>query len=245
MKRLFSDCPNAAPRAGPARRPSIFHGGGAMTFWRMMICAMAMILPGFACRPLFAAPAKPTAATFATASNPGFVIIKGTSTLHNWSIKAKGLSGTVVFAPPTGKHKSPLLHLTKINLSISVLSLKGSDGSGMDAAIDRKLLATRNPHIIYRLTSAHLTAKAGANQPWYLWQTAGTLTAAGRTRKIDLKLKILPEDGGGIAIETRTKLKMTDFGISPPTAMLGVIRAGNKIKIRVLWNLVPMNAKGK
>lgn len=180
-------------------------------------------------------------AIYRTAAHPGYVLIKGTSTLHNWSIRSRGLSGTAVFARSrTGSR----LILKKIHLSIAVLSLKGSDGSGMDATIDRKLISGRFPKIVYVLKHAVLSHKPQAGAPWAVWNTTGTLTAAGHPTKVKLKLKVLSAPNGTVSIETRTILKMTEFGINPPTAMLGVIRSGDKMHIKVLWNLSPIKAAG-
>jgi polyisoprenoid-binding protein YceI len=89
------------------------------------------------------------------------------------------------------------------------------------------------------LKKASISHKPHTGLPWSVWNTTGTLTAAGHPKQVHLQLKVLTARNGTIAIETRTVLKMTDFGISPPTAMLGAIRSGNRIHIKVLWNLTP------
>ncbi len=175
---------------------------------------------------------------YRTAPHPGLVLIKGTSTLHNWTIKSRGLGGVAVFQT-VKKDKHVAFILKHIHLTIAVISLKGSDGSGMDATIDRKLISGQNPKIIFVLKKAVLIHHSGMHLPWSTWNATGTLTAAGRSKLVHLNLKVLVASNGTVSIETRTVLKMTDFGISPPTAMLGAIRSGNKIKIKVLWNLTP------
>ncbi len=175
---------------------------------------------------------------YKTAARPGYVLIKGTSTLHNWKIRSHGLSGTVNFLKSSKGHATGFI-LKNIHLSIAVISLKGSDGSGMDATIDRKLISGRFPQITYVLQKASLSHKPHTGLPWSVWSATGMLIAAGHPKQIHLQLKVMTAHNGTIAIETRTVLKMTDFGISPPTAMLGAIRSGNKIHIKVLWNLTP------
>ena len=204
--------------------------------WRSFVLAFAMIISSALGN------VSANTVVYKTAANPGYVLIKGTSTLHNWKIRSHGLSGTVKFSKSSKGHATRLI-LKNIHLSIAVLSLKGSDGSGMDATIDRKLISGRDPQITFVLKKASISHKPHAGLPWSVWNTTGTLTAAGHPKQIHLQLKVLTARNGTIAIETRTVLKMTDFGVSPPTAILGAIRSGNKIHIQVLWNLTP--ARGK
>lgn len=203
--------------------------------WRSFVLAVAMIIS-----PALGNVSAKTV-VYKTAANPGYVLIKGTSTLHNWKIRSHGLSGTVKFSKSSKGHATQLI-LKNIHLEIAVLSLKGDDGSGMDKTIYRKLLVRVDPQITFVLKKAVLCHKPHAGVPWTLWNVTGILTAAGHPKQVHLQLKVLTARNGTIAIETRTVLKMTDFGISPPTAILGAIRSGNKIHIQVLWNLTP--AKG-
>jgi len=210
-------------------RTARFHSTRQLWISSILAITLALALP----YPLMAKTIR-----YQTAHNPGSLKIKGTSTLHNWTIRSKGLGGTAVFKAGTN-NKLPSLIPEKIHLTIAVLSLKGSDGSGMDATIHRKLISGQDPKITYVLKKAVLLHAAGRHQPWSTWNATGVLTAAGHPKTVHLKLKVLRASNGTISIETRTILKMTDFGISPPTAMLGIIRSGNKIKIKVLWNLMP------
>ncbi|MGC8561081.1 MAG: YceI family protein [Phycisphaerae bacterium] len=229
-------CGNLTSENRPFRKQQPIRYSRLAHSWRDFVLAVVIMISPTAGN-VFA-----KAVIYKTAAAPGYVLIKGTSTLHNWKIRSQGLSGTVEFAMRSKGHATKLI-LKNIHLSIRVLSLKGSDGSGMDKTIYRKLLARMNPQITFVLKKAVLSHKSHAGVPWTLWDVTGILTAAGHPKQIHLQLKVLTARNGTIAIETRTVLKMTDFGISPPTAILGAIRSGNKMHIQVLWNLTPAKRK--
>jgi polyisoprenoid-binding protein YceI len=65
----------------------------------------------------------------------------------------------------------------------------------------------------------------------------GRLIIAGTARDIDLKLSVQAE-GQHLVIWARTSLKMTDFNVEPPTAMLGMIRSGDTVRVDVSWQLM-------
>ena len=67
--------------------------------------------------------------------------------------------------------------------------------------------------------------------------STGDLTVSGKTRPIDLELHIVPHGNGQVTISTNTSLKMTDFGVKPPTAMLGMIKSGDAVNVKVDWEL--------
>ena len=225
-------CGNLTSENRPFRQQQPIRYSRLAPSWRSFMLVVAIIISSA----LGNVSAKTV--VYKTATKPGYVLIKGTSTLHNWKIRSHGLSGMVKFSKSSQGHATKLI-LKNIHLDIAVLSLKGDDGSGMDKTIYRKLLVRMDPQIIFVLKKAVLGHKPHAVVPWTLWNVTGILTAAGRPKQVHLQLKVLTARNGTIAIETRTVLKMTDFGISPPTAILGAIRSGNKIHIQVLWNLTP------
>ncbi len=175
---------------------------------------------------------------YRAAGKPGSLVIRGSSTFHKWSITTHGLSGFATFA--LGKQKGSLTVMTalkSITLNIGVLSLRGSDGRGMDKTIYTNLKSKADPTIVYKLSHAVLTPTPGRGKPDYYFKTRGTLTAAGVSKNIMLVLAVLPRPGGRLSISTHTVLTFREFGISPPTALLGIIRADNKLKVQATWNL--------
>jgi polyisoprenoid-binding protein YceI len=61
--------------------------------------------------------------------------------------------------------------------------------------------------------------------------TTGYLTIAGTTNKIDLYALGKVGSDGSITFSGSKKLKMTDYKIKPPTALMGTMTTGDEIEI--------------
>lgn len=60
----------------------------------------------------------------------------------------------------------------------------------------------------------------------------GELSIAGEKRPIDLNAEIKNRNGSEMQIVGEVPLKMTDFGITPPTAMFGTLKTGDDLVIK-------------
>lgn len=180
--------------------------------------------------------AASAAATQYTAVPGGSLVITGTSTLHNWSVKSTSLVGDVTL---TGHWAdgAKSIRLRFIHLTIPVKSLKSSEGGGMDNTMYDALNRPQHPLISYQLTNATVDNAAARPGESVVFDTAGTLTVNGVARPVTLKL-LVTRHNGNISISTSTILKMTDFGVKPPTAMFGIIRSGDVITVTAKWLLV-------
>ncbi|NNM89217.1 MAG: YceI family protein [Phycisphaerae bacterium] len=180
--------------------------------------------------------AMPTTRYLAAPSGSS-LIIKGTSTLHDWSVKTTALSGGAVLAQRRTAAGKAVFQLRSIHLTIVVKSLKSSEGGGMDDTMYDALNRRQHPVITYHLTKASLiNAPAGRSTPC-VFNTTGTLMVNGVARTIHLPLQVQRLKSGGLTITTEIQLKMTTFGVKPPTAMFGIIHSGDAIKITATWRL--------
>ena len=99
-----------------------------------------------------------------------------------------------------------------------------------------KALATgKNPNISFVLLSGNVTS-VGANT--YQLKGVGKLTIAGTTKQTDLEvtLKYNPADKSFTCTGTK-KFKMTEYGVKPPSVMLGTIKTGDAISISYNLNI--------
>ncbi len=65
---------------------------------------------------------------------------------------------------------------------------------------------------------------------------------AGKTLPIDLKVSYKLAANGELKIIGSKQLTMTDFGMEPPTAMMGAIKVGNEISVTFEITLTNNNA---
>lgn len=97
----------------------------------------------------------------------------------------------------------------------------------MDKLTYKALKAEEYPLITFVFTNAKILEE---NQYQLTIELTGDLTIAGVTKNIAVKTIIdkLDED---VVLRDSHPLKMTDFGITPPTALLGTIKTGDEIII--------------
>ena len=156
-------------------------------------------------------------------SPSGTITINGTSTLHNFECSSKVIEGTIDADPAERSFASA-------EISIPVRSIH-SDNTSMDNNMYEALKASEFPAIHFSLTgpdSVRLLKPSVADTVIHL---RGNLSIAGKQRPIELPVTVLWSDAGTIVIRGTQKLLMTDFGIDPPTFMLGVLKTGNEVTV--------------
>ena len=67
---------------------------------------------------------------------------------------------------------------------------------------------------------------------WVELDAETTITIAGTARKVPLKVKARSLSAGRFQFRSEQVLKMTDFGIQPPTAVMGAVKVRDEIQIQ-------------
>jgi len=68
----------------------------------------------------------------------------------------------------------------------------------------------------------------------------GPLTIDGQSKEIDVSFKFIKKNEKYI-VSASIPLIMTDYGIKPPTAVFGMIKTGDEIKLEILLSLKTKN----
>jgi polyisoprenoid-binding protein YceI len=160
--------------------------------------------------------------------------IEGTSTLHPWTMEGSTINGQVQVEQNwdnTGKGS------TAVKVAIPVTTIK-SEHSKMDKLMADALKARTNPEIRYELTSAALQSSTPDS---FLLKAAGKLTIAGVTRDVTMDVAGQRAADGQYVLTGQAPIRMTDFGIKPPTAMLNTIRTGDDVKVTFRWVVAAAN----
>jgi polyisoprenoid-binding protein YceI len=147
--------------------------------------------------------------------------INGTSTLHDWEMKTSKIACTATF---TFYEDGDLGGLTQLNFTMPAESLK-SERSGMDANAYRSLKTSDNPTITYNLTTAKVSTDGKTIT------CTGKLTVAGVTKNIDMTASAILNDDKSITINGSKKINMRDYGIDPPSFMMGAVKTGEDVTI--------------
>lgn len=151
------------------------------------------------------------------------IVVAGTSNIHDWTAEVGKSSGIFKLKVEKGKVAS----VQSVDLKVDAQSLTGSKGSIMNSKIKDALKSKKNPFITYESTSITVTdrsvnSKVVAN---------GVLNIAGTPQNVSIEVtgKVLPN--GDIEFSGTKKLKMTDYKVEPPKAMLGALTTANDVTL--------------
>lgn len=156
--------------------------------------------------------------------------IEGTSNLHAWSCKATTLDAAVELDAATATQVSvaPPKALKRVQVKVPVKSIKCGHG-GMDDNLYKALKADESPDISYIM--ATFDAAPGEAKDSFTLHTVGTLTIAGKENNLAMDVTATRMPDGTVKAVGVVPIKMTDYGIKPPTAIFGRLKTGDEVKI--------------
>jgi len=156
--------------------------------------------------------------------------IDGTSNLHGWSCKAEKMDAAIDLDATAAAQVAvaPPKALKKVSVKVPVKSLKCGHGA-MDDNLYKALNADATPEISYIL--ATFEAAPGESKDAFTLHTVGTLTIAGKENKLSMDVQATRAADGTVKAVGMVPIKMTDFGIKPPTAIFGRLKTGDEVKV--------------
>lgn len=145
-------------------------------------------------------------------SNSVKTVVSGTSTLHNWEMTSSNgtFSGTV-----SGNS------MKDVQYSMVSKSIKSGKGA-MDNNAYKAMQANKYPNITFSAASVNLGKGT----------MTGKLTVTNITKTITVPVNV-SKAGNTYNIWGSAKIKMTDFGVTPPSFMMNTVKTGNEITITV------------
>lgn len=151
--------------------------------------------------------------------------VHGSSSLHEWESEITKID----FAGTLLTQENVVKEVKYAEIKILVTGIKSTKGKVMDNKTYDAFLYEKNPHIIYRLTSAAVAPDGSVD-------ASGALTMAGTTKPMRLAGKSKVLSNGDVQLTCSKKIKMTDFKMEPPTAIMGTIKVGDEVE--VLFDLI-------
>ena len=152
------------------------------------------------------------------------ISISGTSTLHGWTVTAGEVTD---FPSNLTLSLEETQTIDSFSFSVAVMSLDGGRGASTNGKIQTALQATTSPTITYSQSQPAALVKQ-ADQ-WTLSST-GTLAMAGKEKAITVDVQ-LEEQDGTLVFKGSKDLKMSDFEMTPPSAMFGQIQTHDDITV--------------
>lgn len=156
----------------------------------------------------------------------GKVSLAGTSNIHSYNATSTSVKVTRVqfgARPTTWDDVLKPGALTAFEIAIPVETLK-SGKDGLDSNMYKALKAKEHANITFKLIKLEAAAKTDC------WRATGVLNVAGVDRQIALDLTG-ERKNGSLTIQGETQILMTDFGIAPPKAMLGMLKTDPKVTV--------------
>ena len=156
---------------------------------------------------------------------------QGTSTLHGFTCTTKTMQAYVDVDPAyQTANLSTLAHpIVAVQVVIPVKSL--SCGGELENNMFKTLNAAQYPYVIFKLSSYEMVS-GSASATSFAAATQGRLTIAGKENPIALTVNAARSSDGVVTATGEQSIKMSEFGIKPPTFMLGTLRVGNELKVR-------------
>lgn len=191
---------------------SVRHAGG---------CSLAAFLLAVTAAPAQEPAPAPIAVETAT------VAISGTSNIHAYTasttavrLRHARLASGVPVGALDDMVKPGAIEAFEIVVAAATLS---SPKEGLDKRMHKALKADEHPDIVFRL----IRLEPGASDAM---KAVGALRIAGVERQVtlDLKTERLP---AALKVRGEVRLLMTDFGVKPPTAMLGMLKTDPKVTV--------------
>ena len=169
------------------------------------------------------------AQSYRIADNSSMSII-GSSNVTDWEAEVKTIRGQVVLNNMNSSDWSAAdaSWFERIELSFPVADID-ADSRRMNSNMHQYLKESSHPEITYVFNEA-VTLSGSAN-PALQATLSGIVTVGGEARPVEHDIEIRRGENGQLIVTGSKALKMTDFDISPPTALLGSVRAEDDIEI--------------
>ena len=160
------------------------------------------------------------AQTYKSVPKVSVIKINGTSSVHEWESTTDQISADLVLASG-GKQIQSLV------VKVPVKSIKSGKGL-MDSKTYDAFESDKNPLITFQMTDVSSFKLNGKDVEAIV---NGNITMAGVTKKIAIKStgKILAD--GSFQFKGAVPLKMSEFKMKSPTAMMGMLKTGDAVTI--------------
>lgn len=166
------------------------------------------------------------------------VKIDGSCNIHDWTVEGKIIGGRFEVDPSFALTGTPAAGKVnaKAKASIPITSLK-SGKSRMDEVMQENMKATEFPRIEYQMLDMTLKQSPKSATDPLVFDTVGKLTISGVSRTNAMEVTCSRTNASRLTFTTVANLKMTDFGITPPspTIALGLITTRDEVKVTLEW----------
>lgn len=156
---------------------------------------------------------------------------EGRSNVNEFECLAENYSGQATlpeFNDPTNLNR--ITEVLSVQIEIEVDSIECGQRK-MNKDLQKALKADTFPEIIFTFQKADLLSRPETQDDAFEVEVHGNLTVAGNTRKISFKTNAYYLNDQRVRATGQTTIRMTEFGVEPPTALMGLIRADEELTV--------------
>jgi polyisoprenoid-binding protein YceI len=158
--------------------------------------------------------------------------VAGTSTLHDWESEVNKVNANSSLTVEGQSLKA----INSLSVTIPAKGIVSTKGRVMDNKTYETLKADKHPNITFTLSSAKLS---GLNV-----NASGRLAIAGVTKNVNLSASGKLDKSGNITFTGSYIILLGDYGMEPPTALMGSIKTGDKVTVKYELTLAPGSDTG-
>lgn len=159
--------------------------------------------------------------------------VSGTSTLHDWTSDITKIDTEAYIDWEDGK----VSNISNLLVTVPVEGIESTKGRIMDGKTWDALKKDKYPNITFKVSTADAKWVNGK----YLITANGKLTVAGQTKSVTLEAQGKPVADGGLVFSGSYDINMPDYGVEPPTALMGTIKTGERVVIDYSVRMAPSN----
>lgn len=145
-----------------------------------------------------------------TLSSDSKLTIDGTSTIHDWTVTANKIEGSL-----EAQDGIP----TEITFEVSVAEIISERGATMDKKMHDALKQEDHPKVYFKLQDVKDTSTL-----------VGTISIAGVEKSVEVNVEMISKEDL-INFKGSKKIILQDFEMEPPTAMFGQIVVGDEVTV--------------
>ena len=183
------------------------------------------------------------ATTRLTTLQPSHLVLEGNSNLTHWRCRSTSLDALLEAEHRLDEINAAIdriasesevpaseLPMPRFRLRIPIAEIRCGNRL-MEREMRRALRGAEHPEIEFQLREIEGKIRHETVGRRYLANVAGDLTVAGATRRVRVEIhgwRLTPES---FYVRAAVPLQMSDFGITPPTALFGLIRTRDEIRV--------------
>lgn len=152
--------------------------------------------------------------------------VEGGSTVRNWSCKATQVGGAV-----QGEGSVAIGDLQQTvrgaEITVPVKALECGNGT-MNEHLRKALKGSDSPTIRFQLSTHKISATSAAEG---VAKLNGRMQIAGEVKPVVIDATVRSEGAGAVRVTGSKEILMSEFGVKPPTLMMGTMRVKDRVVV--------------